>query len=282
LSRRKEPITVATGRGAKPSGERSAPSRAVSDGGAADCKNALAIAYQPTDRERAALESFAERRMAKRPAPKVKIPPGSKTPIAVDHEDKKTGGTLMLESLGVADGDAYTGLMLQIINVATKGREPHQESINQMLGLVQGIEPRDTIEAMLACQIAAVHNATMTFARRLNHVDTIPQQDSASNALNKLARTFAAQMDALNRHRGKGQQSIKVEHVSVAPGAQAIVGSNVYPQGGGMPTKMETQPHAQQITHAPFATLPSQDTARELLPITQGEGAEALSDARRG
>jgi hypothetical protein len=35
----------------------------------------------------------------------------------------------------------------------------------------------------------AVHNATMTFARRLAHVDNIPQQDSAEGAFNKLART---------------------------------------------------------------------------------------------
>jgi hypothetical protein len=50
-----------------------------------------------------------------------------------------------------------------------------------MLSVVKGIEPRDQVEAMLA-QMAAVHNATMTFARRLAHVETIPQQDSASNA----------------------------------------------------------------------------------------------------
>jgi hypothetical protein len=35
---------------------------------------------------------------------------------------------------------------------------------------------------MLAAQMAAVHNATMTFARRLAHVETIPQ-DSAQTAL---------------------------------------------------------------------------------------------------
>ena len=48
-----------------------------------------------------------------------------------------------------------------------------------MLAVVKGIEPRDQIEAMLAAQMAAVHNATMTFARRLAHVELIPQQDSA-------------------------------------------------------------------------------------------------------
>jgi hypothetical protein len=31
---------------------------------------------------------------------------------------------------------------------------------------------------MLATQMAAVHMATMTFARRLAHVENIPQQDS--------------------------------------------------------------------------------------------------------
>jgi Resolvase, N terminal domain len=43
---------------------------------------------------------------------------------------------------------------------------------------------------MLAAQMAATHNATMTFARRLNHVENIPQQDSAERTFNKLARTF--------------------------------------------------------------------------------------------
>ena len=43
---------------------------------------------------------------------------------------------------------------------------------------------------MLAAQMAAVHVATMTFARRLNHFETIPQQDSTERDLNKLAWTF--------------------------------------------------------------------------------------------
>ena len=51
-----------------------------------------------------------------------------------------------------------------------------------MLAVVKGIEPRDQIEAMLAAQMAAVHMASMTFARRVAHVDNIPQQDLA-NAL---------------------------------------------------------------------------------------------------
>jgi hypothetical protein len=38
------------------------------------------------------------------------------------------------------------------------------------------------------------------------------------NQANKLSRTFAALIEALDRHRGKGQQRITVEHVNVHPG----------------------------------------------------------------
>ena len=78
---------------------------------------------------------------------------------------------------------------------------------------------------MLASQMAAVHMATMTFARRLNHVDNIPQQDSAERAFNKLARTFATQVEALNRYRTRGEHRVVVHQVNVNDGGQAIVGS---------------------------------------------------------
>ena len=66
----------------------------------------------------------------------------------------------------------------------------------------------------------------------MNHVETIPQQDAAERALNKLARTFATQMDALKRYRTGGQQKVTVEHVTVNEGGQAIVGA-VSAGGGG-------------------------------------------------
>jgi hypothetical protein len=44
-------------------------------------------------------------------------------------------------------------------------------------------------------------------------------------ALNKLARTFAMQMEALKRYRTGGEQKVTVQHVSVSEGGQAIVGN---------------------------------------------------------
>jgi hypothetical protein len=38
-------------------------------------------------------------------------------------------------------------------------------------------------------------------------------------------RTFTAQLDALNKYRGKGEQKMEVKHVHVHEGGQAIVGN---------------------------------------------------------
>ena len=67
-----------------------------------------------------------------------------------------------------------------------------------MLAIIRSIGPRDEIETMLAAQMAAIHMATMTRGR-LAQVSNIPQQDSAERALNKLARTFAVQVEALSQ-----------------------------------------------------------------------------------
>jgi hypothetical protein len=61
----------------------------------------------------------------------------------------------------------------------------------------------------------------------------IPQQDSAERAFNKLARTFAAQVEALKRYRTGGEQRVIVQHVNVNEGGQAIVGAVNHPGGGG-------------------------------------------------
>jgi hypothetical protein len=58
------------------------------------------------------------------------------------------------------------------------------------------------------------------------------------NQVNKLSRNFVALLEALNRHRGKGQQKVTVEHVHVHQGGQAIVG-HVENQGGGVTHKTE-------------------------------------------
>jgi hypothetical protein len=93
---------------------------------------------------------------------------------------------------------------------------------------------------------------------------------------NKLSRTYATLLEALNRHRGKGQQKVTVEHVHVHSGGQAVVGTVEHPKGGDRP-KLGDASDAKQIAHA---ALWSTDTSREPMPITSN-AERPLPDARR-
>ena len=209
-------------------GGKTAPSRAIDK------------PYEPTQREEKALGAFRARRKDRKPAPHIKVvnEKGVAT-LAPDHPEPEIGRSLLMEALGTADPYFLDGLLRQLANVGTQGRDVDEGGINFLLAVVKGVEPKDQVEAMLAAQMAAVHNATMTFARRLAHVDNIPQQDSAERAFNKLARTFAAQVEALKRYRTGGEQKVRVEHVTVNEGGQAIVGTVTH-GGRGSPEKIET------------------------------------------
>ena len=197
----------------------------------------VARSYQPTQRELDALEAQCNRKQRSPPAPRLKMEKTKQGTlnVGIDHPDERTGARLLMEALGTGDGAFLNPFLGQLSNVATQGKEPNADALNFMVAAVAGMEPKDHVEAMLAAQMVAVHNATMTFARRLAHVENIPQQDSASAAFNKLARTYAAQVEAFKRYRGGGgEQRVTVEHVTVNEGGQAIVG-NVTGGGRGVP-----------------------------------------------
>ena len=98
---------------------------------------------------------------------------------------------------------------------------------NLVLALLHRIGPRDELEAMLASQMIVAHVAAIDASRRALHVEqTAGGRAAYLGLVRKLMTLFTAQMDALNRHRGKATiQKIVIERVLVAPGAQAIVGA---------------------------------------------------------
>ena len=191
---------------------------------------AITKPYEPTPYEHALMDNLnAETKETPLP-PQMKVTQNDGgVDIEVDHPDFH-GGVRLMKALGTTDATFLHGLIGQIASIASKGQELDEKDLNFMLVMVEGVKPKDQVEAMLAAQMAAVHNATMTYARRLNVADTIMQSDAAERTFNKLARTFTTQVAALKQYRTGGQQKMTVEHVHVHEGGQAIVG-NV--QGGG-------------------------------------------------
>jgi len=185
--------------------------------------------------DREAIERLVAKKSKRVPGPKLKLDYDEEARslvIHVDHEDEAAGIARSMLELGITDDRVFDGFLSHMAGLGEHGQVASERATNFALGFVASIEPRDEVEALLAAQMAATHQASMMMARRLNHVTNIPQQDAAERAFNKLARTYTTQMDALKRYRAKAQQTVRVERVTVNEGGQAIVGS-VSHEGGG-------------------------------------------------
>ena len=190
-------------------------------------EKAAAKPYERTDEENLVIEAFQARRKQSKPLPQQVVEYGDDgiPNLLEGHPDPAVGATLTMEALGLTRVPELAALLHQVADLTQKDRKVDEAGINQMLAQIAAVEPKDGIEAMLATQMAAIHNATMKAAKQLRGSETIPQQDSNSNSLNKLARTFTNQVEALKRYRSKGEQKVVVEHVTVNEGGQAIVGT---------------------------------------------------------
>ena len=146
------------------------------------------------------------------------------------------------------------------------------EKVAAVVGLME-CKPSDPLEAMLIGQIISANATALELQRRAWVKDQSFECRTKFLALaDRSARTMATLIEALNRHRGKGQQIVRVERVTVHEGGQAIVGP-VSHQGGGRTSKSEEQPQAKQLSHAPGETVLGQiEENREALPVASGDG----------
>jgi hypothetical protein len=160
-------------------------------------------------------------------APRIKL---SSHGFSIDHPDPELGEQLMANALGAADREAMDGILRQLVRASVSGGKPDEVNLAFMISMVKHLKPRDSMEAMLVAQMVSVHVMAMRCAHHLAIAEDIAQHDSAARALGRLARTFPAQIEALNRYRSHGEPAITVQNVSVNDGGNAIVG-NVTQQG---------------------------------------------------
>jgi hypothetical protein len=102
-------------------------------------------------------------------------------------------------------------------------------ALNAALAMIETAAPRDEMEAALAIQMACTHAATMSVLARLGGGHgTERRVASLGSAAARLLRVYSAQVEIFRRLRHGGQQLVRVEHVHISEGGQAIIG-NVKP-----------------------------------------------------
>ncbi len=160
-------------------------------------------------------------------------------------------------AIGTRSGALLVVLHDQLAQTLHHGRVPDPCSVDvrqqAALAALRDAAPRDALEGMLAAQMVALHHAAMECLRRAH----LPEQASEVRQANlgqagKLSRTYATLLEALDKHRGKGQpQVVRVERVNVEAGGQAIVGAVSHPGGGGDGREIDGRARAQALAHEP-------------------------------
>ena len=247
----------------------------------------------PNEVERAGIERARKRTKARASRIVVKIEnrgAGPRTyPIHSDLEGHRyrladTFGTRslqfvdsMLKGLGKATED-------HSVNYEFAPGSADQLALNAALAVIDGVRPKDEIEAMLAAHMALTNIALLElFARTrgalAGHVyqgNGIKRLDVLGNLTAKFMRTYTMQVEALARKRRKGEQTVTVKHVHVHAGGQAVVGIVTNRRGRGV-TKNDQRayecgrenPAARAIPESPSVRSANQE--REALPVTSDE-----------
>jgi hypothetical protein len=131
------------------------------------------------------------------------------------------------KALGTTSSDFVNASLFQLQAAA---RSPFgrisETNLNAALAMVEAAAPRDEIEGALAVQMACVHTAAMQVIARLDAVLGTERRVAAfGSTAARLMGTYATQVEALRRLRSGGQQYVRVEHVHVNEGGQAVIGN---------------------------------------------------------
>jgi hypothetical protein len=130
-------------------------------------------------------------------------------------------------AFGTASG-AFVDASLQ--QVIASSRLPNggisETAVNATLAFIESAKPNDEVESALVIQMACTHAVTMAVLGRLGGAYGVDRNVAAkASAAGRLLRAFAAQLDALRRLRTGSSQLVRVEHVHVNEGGQAVIGN---------------------------------------------------------
>jgi hypothetical protein len=202
---------------------------------AVERKNDTGPQRETIERQPAVREEVQER-PAVTPASQADARPSGTPP---DHPNETDAYEALLKALGTRDRNVAKGLFGQLLDASAGGPDKFDgDGLFFMLGVIKGAKLRDSSDAMLVAQMAAVHMATMQLSGQLARADNLAQQESAARALNQLSRTFTAQYEAFKRSCAGGEPKLAVQNVSVNQGAQAIVTNVTHATHGAVPEEL--------------------------------------------
>jgi hypothetical protein len=130
-------------------------------------------------------------------------------------------------ALGTASSDFVNASLFQLESAAQLHCGGISEvAMNAALAMIEAAAPQNEIEGAIAVQMACTHAAAMSVLARFGAGGGSERRAVAlASAAARLMRAYAAQVETLRRLRHGGDQYVRVEHVHVNDGGQAVIGN---------------------------------------------------------
>jgi hypothetical protein len=152
---------------------------------------------------------------------------GKLAPVHPPDGEGKIWWRRLKKALGTKSSDFVNASLFQIQSAS---RSPwggiSELAMNSALAMIEAAAPKDEIEGALAVQMACTHTAAMAVLAKLDAAFATERHIAAfGTAAARLMRAYATQVEVLRRLRNGGQQFVRVEHVHVNDGGQAVIGN---------------------------------------------------------
>jgi hypothetical protein len=266
--------------------------------------NKLAKRSPPNAVELAAIDRATKRTKARAPRIAVHLEDRGAGALMYPGHSDDTGHRYRLADAFGTRSLQFVYAMLRGIGKATEDHSedkgfrpgsPDQLAFNAALAVIDGVRPKDEVEAMLAAHMAVTNIALLELVAHMRKAAAghlyqgnggIKRLEVFGSLTTKFMRTYTTQVEALTRKRRKGEQSVTVKYVHVHPGGQAIVGNVNHRNGRGV-AKNDHRPHGRSQRASATGAIPKRppmrrpDQERKAMPVAR-DRKRAVSTARRG
>lgn len=132
------------------------------------------------------------------------------------------------QDLSAVIGFQDAGLALQsfqnLLNAIPRDGQDKAQTANTIIAALAELKPRDALEAILAAQIVVTNRHALTLLTRACSTNLEGLAESRYALAEKLLKLNLQQVRTLDAHRRQGQQHMRIEHVHIHEGSQAIIG----------------------------------------------------------
>jgi hypothetical protein len=138
-------------------------------------------------------------------------------------------------ALGTQSSDFVNASLAQLIAAARlPGGGICPVAMNAALAFIEGQKPKDEVDAAIAMQMACAHGASMMLLARFGGGGGGDRRvQPLAQAIARLMNAFSNAAETLRKRQNGSSQYMRIEHVHVGDGGQAVIGNVQRGKPGG-------------------------------------------------